>query len=69
MTFVRTRLALEALAPGQRLDVWLRGAEPRESVPAGLRRLGHEVVAETAGSGEDEWILTLRRGPQAQGSK
>lgn len=44
MTMVRTRLALDALAPGARLAVMLRGDEPRRSVPATVRSLGHRVL-------------------------
>lgn len=47
MTFVRTRLALDRLAPGQTLLVRLRGAEPIRNVPATARQLGHSVLSET----------------------
>ena len=41
MTFVRTRLALDRLAPGQKLLVLLRGDEPRRADhPVVLRQLG-----------------------------
>ncbi len=46
MTFVRTRLALDRLAPGQTLLVLLRGDEPRARVPATIRSLGHEILAQ-----------------------
>jgi tRNA 2-thiouridine synthesizing protein A len=44
MTFVRTRLALERLAPGQTLLVHLRGAEPLRNVPAAAAEQGHVVI-------------------------
>ena len=44
MTFVRTRLALDRLAPGELLEVLLRGDEPRRSVPQTASALGHQVV-------------------------
>ncbi len=47
MTFVRTRLALDRMAPGQTLLVLLRGAEPRRNVPASAASLGHAVLAES----------------------
>jgi len=47
MTFVRTRLALDALQPGQVLEVRLRGEEPRERVPATAEALGHRVLGRT----------------------
>ncbi len=46
MTFVRTRLALDAMASGQTLLVLLRGAEPRLRVPQTARSLGHAVLAQ-----------------------
>jgi TusA-related sulfurtransferase len=60
MTFVRTRLALDALAPGQTLLVLLRGDEPRRNVPRTAAEQGHEVLAqETDAAGITR--LRLRR--------
>ncbi len=50
MTFVRTRLALDRLAPGQRLLVLLKGEEPRRNVPRSTREHGHKVLAEDTGA-------------------
>lgn len=47
MTFVRTRLALDRLGPGQLLAVTLKGEEPRSNVPAAATQLGHEIVSQT----------------------
>lgn len=61
MTFVRTRLALDRLAPGQTLLVRLQGAEPRENVPRAAAEQGHEVISLlTDEDGISE--LVLRRG-------
>ncbi len=49
MTFVRTRLALDRLQPGDVLLVRLRGEEPRASVPRSAAQLGHQVLAEHTG--------------------
>ena len=49
MTFVRTRLALDRLQPGDVLLVRLRGEEPRASVPRSAVLLGHQVLAEDTG--------------------
>ena len=46
MTFVRTRLALDRLSPGQSLLVLLRGDEPHRNVPRSAREHGHKVIAE-----------------------
>jgi tRNA 2-thiouridine synthesizing protein A len=61
MTFVRTRLALERLAPGQTLLVHLKGAEPLRNVPATAESQGHAVLALTEGEDGVSHLL-LRRG-------
>ena len=43
MNWVRTKLALERLAPGDELVVRLDPGEPVESVPRSAREDGHEV--------------------------
>jgi sulfite reductase (ferredoxin) len=43
LNWVRTRLALEEMIPGEELVVRLDGGEPRRSVPASAREDGHEV--------------------------
>ncbi|HEX8648204.1 MAG TPA: sulfurtransferase TusA family protein [Thermoleophilaceae bacterium] len=43
MNWVRTRLALEGMAPGERLEVRLDAGEPLRSVPLSAREDGHEV--------------------------
>jgi TusA-related sulfurtransferase len=43
MNWVRTKLALEQLAPGDSLVVELDEGEPLESVPRSAREDGHEV--------------------------
>ena len=50
MTFVRTRLALDRLAVGQKLLVLLKGDEPRRNVPRSAREHGHKVLAEQTGA-------------------
>ena len=44
MNWVRTRLALEGLDRGQRLEVVLDPGEPLDSVPRSARDDGHEVT-------------------------
>ena len=46
MTFVRTRLALDRLQPGQVLSVRLKGEEPLRNVPKTALRQGHELLGE-----------------------
>ncbi|MBM3565259.1 MAG: sulfurtransferase TusA family protein [Alphaproteobacteria bacterium] len=44
MTFVRVKLAVEKMAPGEILDVRLKGAEPLRNVPRSLTEHGHTVL-------------------------
>jgi tRNA 2-thiouridine synthesizing protein A len=46
MNWVRARLALEGLAPGDSLLVVLDEGEPLDSVPRSAREEGHEVTVE-----------------------
>ncbi len=48
MTFVKTKLAIERLQPGQLLEVRLRGEEPLRNVPRSVREHGHEVISLSA---------------------
>ena len=62
MTFVRTRLALDRMTPGQVLQVRLRGDEPLRNVPRTAAEQGHAVLSlETGADGIS--VLRLRRGP------
>ncbi|MCX7684006.1 MAG: sulfurtransferase TusA family protein [Acetobacteraceae bacterium] len=60
MTFVRTRLALDRLAPGQVLCVHLKGEEPRRNIPRTAAEQGHTVLAARDLPG-GEALLWLRR--------
>ena len=46
MNWVRTRLALEEIAPGDTLIVTLDEGEPLRNVPRSAREDGHEVTVE-----------------------
>jgi TusA-related sulfurtransferase len=61
MTFVRTRLALDRMVPGQTLLVRLRGEEPVRNVPRTAREQGHEVLSQETGA-DGVTTLLLRRG-------
>ena len=61
MTFVRTRLALDRLAPGELLLVHLKGQEPLLNVPRSAESLGHAVLStQTDSLGISH--LVIRRG-------
>jgi tRNA 2-thiouridine synthesizing protein A len=48
MTWVRTKLALERMAPGEELEVRCAPGEALENVPRSAREAGHEVTVEGA---------------------
>lgn len=47
INFVRTKLRLEQMAPGELLEVWLDPGEPVEQVPDSLRMEGYAIAALT----------------------
>lgn len=51
INFVRTKLRLEKMAPGELLEVWLDAGEPIEQVPDSLRMEGYmiEQIEDRAG--------------------
>ena len=57
MTFVRTRLALDRMAPGQTLLVRLRGEEPVRNVPRTAREQGHTILSQET---DPDGVTTLR---------
>ena len=59
-TFVKTKLALEQLAPGEELLVVVDHAPASRNVPRACREDGHEVlfVEEDAGA----WKIRVRKG-------
>jgi tRNA 2-thiouridine synthesizing protein A len=61
MTFVRTRLALDRMAPGEVLRVRLKGEEPLRNVPRTAAEQGHEVLSQETDAAGIGMIL-IRRG-------
>lgn len=45
MTFVRTKLLIERMKPGERAEIRLQGSEPLINVPRSVREIGHTVVS------------------------
>ncbi len=62
MTFVRTRLALDRMSPGQTLLVRLRGEEPLRNVPRTAQEQGHEVLSLETGPDGITRLLLRRSG-------
>ena len=44
ITFVKTRLLIEAMSSGDIAEILLRGTEPIENVPGSVRELGHAIL-------------------------
>ncbi|MDR3474404.1 MAG: sulfurtransferase TusA family protein [Devosia sp.] len=64
MTFVRTRLALDRMAPGERLLVRLKGDEPARNVPRSATEQGHEILSTTTDPDGTVQLLIRRGGPR-----
>ena len=58
LNFVRTRLALERLAPGERLVVWLDAGEPDRQVADGIAADGHGVERLATAAGVVQLTIT-----------
>jgi sulfite reductase (ferredoxin) len=46
LNYVKTKLKLEMMDAGERLEVWLDAGEPIKNVPMSLRNDGHKILAE-----------------------
>jgi TusA-related sulfurtransferase len=53
ITFVKTKLMIEKIGSGDRLEVRLRGAEPLKNVSRSVTELGHRLLSVNAEEGED----------------
>ena len=61
MTFVKTRIALDRMAPGQILLIRLRGDEPERNVPRTAIEQGHAVL-DRRREADGTLLLLLRKG-------
>lgn len=66
ITYVKTKLKLEAMDEGQILEVRLIGSEPLENVPRSAAASGHQVLSvapeEEGGGVNDVHRILIRRG-------
>ena len=67
LTFVKTKLLLERMKPGDIAEVRLTAGEPLENVPRSVGDEGHEILSldpeETAAEGGDAiYRLVVRKG-------
>ncbi len=61
MNWVRTKLALEAMAPGDTLEVWLDAGEAATSVPRSAAAEGHAIESATPDA-EGRVRVVIRKG-------
>lgn len=61
MTFVRTRLMLDRMQPGETLLLRLRGEEPRRNIPRTATEQGHAVLGQHE-QPDGSLLLLLRKG-------
>ncbi len=68
LTWVRTRVALERVAPGETIEVLLRGGEPLESVPRTAEEEGHRVISRAPWprGGEGAWRVLVQKGARVE---
>jgi len=58
MTFVKVKLQLAKMEPGQELEVILNGGEPLENVPASCEEQGYKVLSiEACGDGKHRIMI------------
>ncbi len=46
LTFVKTKLLIESMQPGQTAEVRLQGREPLENVPRSVTDSGHKILSQ-----------------------
>lgn len=66
LTFVKTKLLIERMSPGETAAIRLRGAEPLENVPRSVREHGHQVLSlepanDNSGAGDDPGAVHILR--------
>ena len=68
LTYVKTRIALERVAAGERIEVWLAEGEAVESVPRSAAEEGHRVLSvERLEPGAAAFRVLLEKGATATG--
>jgi len=62
LTFVKTKLLLERMQPGDTAVVRLMRGEPLENVPRSIAELGHTIVSlDPESAGSDVHVLKLQK--------
>jgi tRNA 2-thiouridine synthesizing protein A len=58
LNYVKTRVALEKVAPGEWLEVWLDHGEPEEMVPRSCEEDGYPIQPLPDGDGYARLLVT-----------
>jgi TusA-related sulfurtransferase len=65
-TFVKTKLLLEDMKPGEVAEIRLNAGEPLVNVPRSAAEAGHRVLSvEPEDDGRARWLVRIERGPGA----
>jgi TusA-related sulfurtransferase len=67
ITYVKTRIALERVGQGERIEVWLAEGEAVESVPRSAAHDGHQVIGVEPLAGEAGFRVVIEKGAPAPG--
>jgi tRNA 2-thiouridine synthesizing protein A len=62
LTFVRSKLAIENMAPGEVLEIVVDHGPAALNVPRSLEREGHVTLGVEL-AGEGQWRIRVRKGP------
>jgi TusA-related sulfurtransferase len=62
MTFVKTKIALEALDPGDTLEILVLEGEPLDNIPRSAGEEGHRILAVEQVEGRVHKILIEKAG-------
>lgn len=61
LTFVKTKLLMERMSPGETAEIRLAGQEPLENVPRSVRDHGHDVLSLAPDANGETFTLTIRK--------
>ena len=61
MTFVKAKLAIEVIEPGEVLEVLLDYEEASRSIPKSMKDHDHEVL-EVEKVNDTDWVILVRKG-------
>jgi tRNA 2-thiouridine synthesizing protein A len=63
MTFVKAKLAIEEMEPGQVLEITLDYEEASRSIPKSMEDHGHKVL-KLEKVNDTDWVLQIRKGEE-----